>query len=100
MLYRSRAKRGFTLIELLVVIGIIVLLVGILIPVVNKVQKNAQAASSQAELAAISGAIDQYHQINSSYPGPLPNNEIYTKCNSSLKLAQPLRSTRQIAPPN
>src|SRR5437667_8713203 len=89
MVGRTRVGRGFTLIELLVVLGIILLLVGILIPVIGKVQKSAQAANSQALIASISGALEQYRQQFNSYPGPLANNEIYVKANPALAAAPP-----------
>ena len=65
----SRRKReAFTLVELLVVIGILVLLISILLPVVNKAYKNAQRTSMQADIAAISQALDAYRQTFADYP--------------------------------
>ena len=67
----SKTGRGFTLVELLVVIGIIVLLVGILLPVVNGARRSAWNAASQAQLNRLVSAITAYEQDFRSYPGPL-----------------------------
>jgi prepilin-type N-terminal cleavage/methylation domain-containing protein len=72
----TRSSRGFTLVELLIVLGIILVLAGILIPVVGKMQLNAKAAATGAQIQAISGAIEQYHSQFRAYPGPISNNDI------------------------
>lgn len=69
-------KPAFTLVELLVVIGIIVLLIGLLIPVVSKVKTSAQEADTKALIQSLDGAIQNYYNAYRAYPGPIPNNLI------------------------
>jgi prepilin-type N-terminal cleavage/methylation domain-containing protein len=63
-----RSPRGFTLVELLVVIGIIVLLISILLPMVNKARKDAKRVSISSDLMGISQALDQYKDDFGDYP--------------------------------
>ncbi|MBV8780735.1 MAG: prepilin-type N-terminal cleavage/methylation domain-containing protein [Phycisphaerae bacterium] len=62
------SKRGFTLVELLVVIGILILLVGILLPVLVKVMKQSQRTRVASDLNAISLALEEYKKDFYDYP--------------------------------
>jgi len=73
---RSTGRPGFTVIELLVVIGLILLLIGILVPVVSKVRRAGYVADTQQELSQLSTAIQSYYSDFHSYPGPFSNDQI------------------------
>jgi type II secretory pathway pseudopilin PulG len=57
---RKRAVGGFTLVEILLVITLIALLIGILIPAVGAVRRQAKETSSRATLASIETGIAGY----------------------------------------
>ena len=73
-----RRPSAFTLIELLVVIGIIVVLIGILLPVIGKVRIQSQVADTRNWINQLGSAIERYQQDFRAYPGPFANNDIYT----------------------
>lgn len=65
---------AFTLIELLVVMAIIIVLAGLILGTANYVQKKGYRSRAEAEIAAISAALENYKADNGVYPSDSDTN--------------------------
>jgi prepilin-type N-terminal cleavage/methylation domain-containing protein len=73
---RRTAFHAFTLIELLIVMAIILVLAGLILATSNYVQKKGYRSRAEAEIAAISAALENYKADNGVYPSAAETNAL------------------------
>jgi prepilin-type N-terminal cleavage/methylation domain-containing protein len=83
----TRDAKGFTLIELLVVIAMVAILVGMLLPAIQKVRENNAAQNAATNLKQAGDAANYYRKRVGKYPDSLSQLVQYVGSNPSPGIA-------------
>jgi len=83
-------KTGFTIIELLTVMSIIVILIGLFVPALNKVKRYANEIRQKAQLNSIATGLEFFNAETGDYPDSSALDPAGTPYNGAMKLFEAL----------
>jgi len=88
----QHSKCGFTIIELLTVMSIIIILIGLLVPSLNRVRRYSTDVKQRAQFHSIAVALDMFNSEFDGYPNSDPMDDQATPQNycGAMKLAEAL----------
>ncbi|NIP23156.1 MAG: hypothetical protein GWN67_01785 [Phycisphaerae bacterium] len=87
---KSNKKRAFTIVELLTVMSIIIILMGLLAPVMNKVRRFAMKVSQRNQFHSIDVALELFRSEFDGYPDSGPVDPTGAPYCGAMKLAEAL----------
>jgi len=85
---QARGGRAFTIVELLTVMSIIVILIGLLVPALNKVKRYAMDVKQMAQLHSIEAAIELFSNEFNGYPPSTAMDDLSQPYCGAMKLCE------------
>ncbi len=87
---QARKRGAFTIVELLTVMSIIVILIGLMVPALNKVRRYARDVQQKAQLKAIDAAVELFNNEFDGYPPSTAMDSMGQAYCGSMKLCEAL----------
>lgn len=90
MLNQKAKSKAFTIVELLTVISVITLIIGLLVPALNKVNRIAKDMKQKAQFHSINTALEMFKSENGEYPSSAQGGTSGSYICGAQKLAEAL----------